>query len=763
MKKLVILFFLITISLSNTYSQRKRVLTERALQDMSKRIAQRHDSLLQSISIRKKKGLPRPKIGYALSGGGAKGLAHIGAIEVLEEIGFTPDYIVGTSMGSIVGALYSVGYPAKQIHQLADSMNWNVLLFDKMERSDFTLEEKDQAEAYLLEFGFEKFKLQLPKGIITGQKLGVLLSRLLWPSHKIRNFSELKIPFKAVATDVFTGERVVLDSGFLPDAVRASMSIPTAFEPMEIDGRMLVDGGVVQNFPVEEVKQMGADIVIGIDVGAILYKRDQLNSAIAIMDQLTSLQVVSQTLKQEENCNVYIRPKLNGLSAGDFDKAEELIKYGKLETQHQQVFLKQLQDSIQKYYPRKTEKEFLPKLKRLHVSKISYTGLSRVSEELVSNRLGIKPDQWTSVSELERGITRLYGTQFFDKVDYQIEGDGKKVNIVIRVQESAYAKIRFGLHYDNVFKAAVLFNYTLRNWRTQGSRLMFQARLSENPGAKLSYRFFVAEELGMSVNLETEYQTYEFPNFVRTNDGLLREFQVYSDFNTKIDLEKNLTNNWRHGFGLHMNLGNAKIHSVEKYSLEDAFIGAHSFLLRDTYDRAFFPKRGMRLWASLHYNHLADSRSHADLANDFWSGQIGADFVQELCHNWHFRYNINFATQSHHNTTQRNQFSLGARSIFEGRVLPFAGVYFGDNNSPSLATAQFKARYAPFPDKFVYATANFASFGSNASQVLQTDNTLWGFAVGTGFQSIIGPIWVDASKSTVYRDLVWRVNVGFVF
>ncbi len=757
------LFLLVFFWISSAAQPSRNVLTEHALEEMGIRIAARHDSLLNSIRLRKEKGLPRPLIGYALSGGGAKGLAHIGAIEVLESEGIIPDRITGTSMGSIVGALYSVGYRAKQMHTLADSMNWEELLLDRMHRTDFSLEEKDEAEAYLLKFGFKGFKLHLPKGIISGQKLGLRLGRLLWSSHETHDFSKLHIPYRAIATDVVTGERVVLSSGFLPDAVRASMAIPTAYSPIEIDGRLLVDGGVVQNFPVEEVKEMGADIIIGVDVGAILYKRDQLTSALAIADQLTSLQIVAGSLRQEDICDVYIRPELNDLSSSDFSKADSLMSLGKLAAEKQRPFFRQLNDTLEKYYPRPKVPAYMPKLKRIYIKEIEFRGLQRVSEKMASNWLKIKTDEWTTIDKLEEGINRLYGTQFFNKIDYKIEGLGKGSKLTIRADEMEYVTARFGLHYDNIFKAGLLMNYTVRNLKTQGSRVMLRVRLSENPGLNLSYRFLLVQKLRMGGNLELDYQTIEFPNLKKTENGYFREYKKYTDLLIKCDLEGTKSNNWRNGFGPHLKLGNIKAHNVTKYYLEDAMVGAHAFYHLDTYDRAFFPKSGTRFYALLDFNHLINNSTKTDLATDYWTAQVSLDHVWPLANRLAFRTSLNLAAQSHHNTSPRDQFSLGARTIFERKVIPFSGVYYGDRTSPSVATAQAKFRYEPWENKFVYAVGNYATYGSNIERTAKLENDLWGIGIGAGFQSIIGPVFVEAAKSSVYKDITWLVNIGFVF
>jgi len=207
----------------------------------------------------------RPKIGLVLSGGGAKGLAHIGVIRAMEKAGLTPDYITGTSMGSIVGALYAIGYTADDIEDIVRDVDWDAILSNEIPLNQITYEEKSYYGRYIAELPVKGIKVGLPRGLIEGQKLSERLSRITRPAHDIENFHNLPIPFACVATDIATGEPVVLNHGSLPEALRASMAIPTFFTPVEIDSNLYVDGGVVRNFPVQEAKSMGADIVIGTD------------------------------------------------------------------------------------------------------------------------------------------------------------------------------------------------------------------------------------------------------------------------------------------------------------------------------------------------------------------------------------------------------------------------------------------------------------------------------------------------------------------
>ena len=246
-------------------------------------------TLLLTISIPLPAEEESRKVGLVLSGGGALGMAHIGVLKMIEKYEIPIDYVTGTSMGAIIGALYASGYSASEIEEIIDSIGWIDLLSDKTERKYRALADREQFEKSIILLNFEKLKPKLPEGLIYGQNIYNLLSLLTWHVREIKDFNDLPIPFKCVATDIQTGEAVVLEKGNLVDAVRASMAIPSVFSAIEIDGKLLVDGGVVRNIPVSDVKEMGADIVIASDVSTPRYSKEELDSFPIVIDQLIKL------------------------------------------------------------------------------------------------------------------------------------------------------------------------------------------------------------------------------------------------------------------------------------------------------------------------------------------------------------------------------------------------------------------------------------------------------------------------------------------
>ncbi|MFC1624531.1 patatin-like phospholipase family protein, partial [Candidatus Omnitrophota bacterium] len=274
----------------------------------------------------------RLKIGLVLGGGGARGAAHVGVLKVLKELRIPIDYIAGTSMGAIVGGLYASGLSPEEIEELLTTIDWRDLFTDRPSGKDLSFRQKgDRRRLFDFEWGLKKGRLVFPRGIIAGQKLGFLLKSMTLQVTDIEDFDLLPIPFRALATDIETGEVVVLGNGNLAESMRASMSIPGVFTPVEVDGQILVDGGAVKNLPIDVAKEMGADLIIAVNVGTSLAKREKLESAIDITIQvigIMTLKSVKEQIALLGEKDLLITPRLGDISSSNFEKAEEIIQIG---------------------------------------------------------------------------------------------------------------------------------------------------------------------------------------------------------------------------------------------------------------------------------------------------------------------------------------------------------------------------------------------------------------------------------------------------
>jgi len=272
--------------------------------------------------------IKRPKIGLVLTGGGAKGFAHIGVLKVLEKAGVKIDYIGGTSMGAVVGGLYATGYSATQIDSIFHDTNFNELLKDYTPRVNKSFYEKRNDELYAITLPFKKLSIGVPIALSKGLYNYNLLHKLTHPVRHIRDFNQLPIPFLCIATDIETGEQQLLNSGSLPQALLASSAFPSLFSPVEINGKLLIDGGVSNNYPIDEVRKMGADIIIGVDVQDGLKTRDFLKEATQILLQISNLQMIKGMQDKISKTDIYIKPDISRYSVISFDEQNEIIKKG---------------------------------------------------------------------------------------------------------------------------------------------------------------------------------------------------------------------------------------------------------------------------------------------------------------------------------------------------------------------------------------------------------------------------------------------------
>ncbi len=400
----------------------------------------------------------RPKIGLALSGGGARGSAHVGVIKALEELGVPIDYIAGTSMGAIIGGIYAAGYSADELEQVLADMNWSGALSDKLPRREQSMRKKDLDAQFLIPYrvGFNKGGIQLPLGVIEGQHLDQVFHRILLPVQGITDFDQLSIPFRAVATDLVTGQEVVLSSGSLPDALRASMSVPGAFAPVQLNGKILVDGGMSNNLPVNVVRDMGADIVIAVDISTPLLTEEQLVSVLSVAEQLTGFLTRGNTEEQIaslEPGDILLVPDLEGVSAADFENADEIAKKGL------EAAMARREDLAALSMPQVRDPAERPpllehSLPAYLVQFITINNGSVLDDEIIRSRLELEPGQPLDILALEKSVDRVYGLDVFESVTYNLvrnEAGEQGVEINAKPRSWGPNYLQFGLEFSDDF------------------------------------------------------------------------------------------------------------------------------------------------------------------------------------------------------------------------------------------------------------------------------------------------------------------------
>lgn len=397
----------------------------------------------------------RPIVGVVLSGGGALGATHIGVLKVLEEMNIPVDIVTGTSMGSIVGGLYALGLNAHELESLVASVDWAKTFEDNPERGGLPVRRKQEDYGFLLDLklGLKDGALQLPAGLIQGQRLTLMLRELTVRAHGVSDFDALPIRYRAVAADIETGEEVVLKGGNLATAMRASMSVPGFLPPVEIDGRLLIDGGVANNLPVDVARAMGAEVLIVVDIPTILKKRDQLNSSLDIVGQMLAVLIQQNSLPQLASLgpdDILIQPELGAYTSTDFDKIQEMIGPGEAATRGQAAKLRALSLDPAVYLAeraaRGTEKVETPV-----IAFVDIDNRTRIADRRL--RAGIRQEigQPLDVRRIEEDFTQLYGTGLYEQIDYQLVDRNGQTGLAVTATEKAWAKdyIRLGLALES--------------------------------------------------------------------------------------------------------------------------------------------------------------------------------------------------------------------------------------------------------------------------------------------------------------------------
>lgn len=469
----------------------------------------------RSGDAREVTGGDRPKIGLVLGGGGAKGGAHIGVLKVLEELHVPVDYIAGTSIGAAIGGLYASGMSVSELERLMESLDWKDLLSDRPARRHrpFRVKDTDRRIPSRLELGFNAGKFRLPTGFVTGQNVELMLRSATLPVAHIHAFKDLPIPFVAVATDLVTGEVVVLDDGELATAMRASMSIPGAFSPVEIDGRILVDGGLVRNLPVDVVRAMGADVVIAVDLTPPLLEAEELESALEVSAQTFRISVLQNTVPQREALlegrDVLLRPDVEDVAVTEFRSLIGAIPAGEVVARANIGALRRWAVTPEEH-ARLSERRRPVETPLLVLDFIRIEGAERIDPDILRRRLDLPLGEPLTAEMLEQALHRVFAMGLYQGVDYSLERDGDAEGLLVRVSEKPWGPglLRLGLVLGNDLERGrssftLLASHTQTQLNRRGGELLTEIRLGDAQAALVELfqpldvggRFFIAPRL----------------------------------------------------------------------------------------------------------------------------------------------------------------------------------------------------------------------------------------------------------------------------
>ena len=541
-------------------------------------------------------GAHAQKVGVALSGGAARGLAHIGVLRVLEEAGVPVNVITGTSMGSVVGGLYAVGYTAAQLDTIATTEDWVRLLSDPVDRRDLPVDRKATEDHYLVTLPIHRGGIQLPQGVVAGQRIWQLLTRLTWSAHTIQNFRELPIPFAAVATNLETSQAVVLDHGFLPDALRASMALPSVFTPVVLHDTVLIDGGVIRNLPAQDARALGADVLICSDVTDPLEPRDSIVSFVDVLVQSVSFRVWDSEAEQRRKCSVVIIPDVREFATFGFDRAPEVIARGDSAARAALPEIKAALARAGVRAPREGARAPPPRPplvepESVRVTSVRFEPPNLVPAGLLARTFGLKPPAWVTPRDVDKRIEHVYATGLFENVRYRLE----KGELTVLLRERAAGQFGVGLRYDSRYKASVLLSSTLG--RVAGG---FSGRADVRLGQQLQARLGISQPVGdgraVTLRAATEFARGPFDLYAdghrvaqaRVDLGALGA-SVARSLGTAVDLSARVKTEYAHWV--------EEVSAVETPAVDRLFYTVAGIGQLDTYDRGVFPRSGVALRA----------------------------------------------------------------------------------------------------------------------------------------------------------------------
>ncbi len=447
----------------------------------------------------------RPRIGLVLSGGGARGLAHVGVLKALEELRIPVDAIAGTSMGAVVGGLYSSGMTADEIDDLMRSIDWTAAFRDRPARNTLNFRRKQDDREFLvrLPLGIQGGSIRVPRGLIQGQRLTQTLRIQTMPVAAIEDFDELPTPFRAVAADLETGERVVLEGGDLTAAMRASMSAPGVFAPVEVDGRLLVDGGIIENLPVDVAKSMGVDVVIAVDVGFLPVPRKELTSALAVSNQAITIMMLRETGRQRSllsSDDVLILPELGSLQSTDFAAAEKTIGLGLAAMRANTDRLARLSIGDEPWQAYVAARAREPQKPVVH-----FVRTDRKSErydERIQAELGPVIGQPLDPKSLDARLSHFYGSDNFEALDYRLVREGVLTGLEVSARRKSWGPnfLRFGLELQDDFQGNSSFSAGVRAQVTEVNRYGAEWQTDLQVGANPLFRTEFYQPIGYGSN-----------------------------------------------------------------------------------------------------------------------------------------------------------------------------------------------------------------------------------------------------------------------
>lgn len=717
-------------------------------------------------------------VGLVLSGGGAKGLAHIGVLKAIEQAGVKIDYIAGTSTGAIVGALYAAGYTAAQLDVMFKKVDFSTLIQDQVPRRAKTFNEKDESIKYALTLPFDGLEISFPTGLSNGQNIYNLFSKLTSHVNHLTDFSKLPIPFLCVATNAENGEMVLLENGYLPRAVSASGALPTLFNPVVINDMILIDGGIVNNYPIKELKAKGVDVIIGVDVQDGIKKKKDLTSALDIVLQVNNYTSVKQMQTKIKDTDVFIKPNIEEFSVVSFDDANRIVQAG-FEAANQVT--QKLERIAQQQTPRAALKPVPHSKEDLYIKQVVIEGNQQYTAAYILGKLKLKTPATVSYSSFVEGVNNLSATGNFDDIDYRfVKDQSNHYTVFFKVIESKSKMVlRLGAHYDPLFDTGVLLNVTRKQFLTNNDIASLDVIVGDN--LRYNFNYYIDKGFYWSLGFNSSYDFFDknvSTDFVANDLNNTSGFPV-----NKIDFQYSDFTNQLYGetlFNRIFLLGAGVEHKFLRYISEtigtdsdnvlrtifDAtnYYSAFGYIKYDTYDNIFFPKKGVVFQADTHL-YLFSQGSNSNF-EPFTILKAKVGYAQTIFKKLTSVFTTETGFKIGSSSTSSLDFMLGGYGFKQiNNILPFYGYEALSLRGDTYLKSSITLDYEIIKNHHLSLFANIANVDD---ALFQKDDWLkaipyTGVGVGYGLNTFLGPLELKYAYSKEREVGELYVRLGFKF
>lgn len=728
------------------------------LKSQIKLLEEKIQTLEKTKAVKLKKNKVNIKIGLALSGGGAKGLAHVGVLKVLEEQNIKIDYITGTSMGAVVAALYSAGYTPDQIENILLDINWNGYISGELDSKKVPLEKKLGNQKYAASVRYDKeFNFSLPKGFGSTEMIYLRLKKLLANVDNINDFDKLPIPLRIVTTDLNTGKAVALSHGDLARAITASVAIPTILDPVEIDGSLYVDGLISRNLPVEDVIAMGADIVIASDVGNEVKDNKDYN-ILSVMNQLVTIQSASSTQQQREMATILISPDIQAYNATDIKKGKEFITLGFNAAQEKITDLKKLPKRDQ-------EIKFPVSDNSIYIKNIVYSNkFSSDKQEILNNLLAKYMNKSITDDEMKDIMLKLYGVDFINKIYYEVEGN----TLVLDADINPANVFGIGASYATGYGTTFNIGTELSNAKKLGSSSTINAQFGDYLGLSTRNFFYygVSNKIGIFANASyKESPLYLYDNTKKIADYTTKALRFETGVLTQYE------NQLLASYGIAVN--------YSKLEQETGLEWTDQFEYSKNYNEAFF-KLSLD---SLSGTNRPSSGVKGEL-NYVWGGTFGAsksnfygplyqfDGYVPLNKKFIFSYGFYGGVISGDNILLDQYIKLGGtKNNIQNKSFAFYGYEVHQKLVDQFLIGRLGLDYELSNNLYLGTNWNIGTYREvkeKSDSMSKNDNLLWddyhqGFALSLTYETMFGPIEFSVSKDNKKGDVISQFSIGYVF